>query len=478
MRPTFWRELLIGVLPAAAALLMVLALAGPAGWPVALAAAALAAVAVAVAGAALRLHRGRLLEDWLAGLARNDTTRHPARIDEPTAARIVRPVIDLVRRLRREERDNAARQNLIEQLVEALPDPILMIDERRLVVQANATARRGFEITSLPMPLGRVLRDPGVLAAVDSALDGATSSELAFRPALEPNKQFAVRALGVVLPRGAHGALLALREETEQLMIERMRSDFVANASHEIRNPLATLVGFIETLQGPAKGDAEAHEAFLAIMAEETARMTRLVDDLLSLSRIELAADQPPTETIDIVAILALVIDRLEPVAAQQSVTIERAATDPLPRVQGTPDQLHQLFTNLIDNAIKYGGANRKVTVEARLLDPAPVSAGALAGRRAVAVSVADEGQGIAAEHIPRLTERFYRVDRARSRSAGGTGLGLAIVKHIVRHHRGELRIESELGRGSRFTVLLPVAGDSPAAPTGSARHDTVTETS
>jgi two-component system phosphate regulon sensor histidine kinase PhoR len=469
----------MGVLPAAAALL-VLVLAGPAGGPATLAMAALAAASVAIAIALLRLRRSQRVEDWLAGLARNDATRHPAGLDEPTAAGIVRPVIDLLRRLRREERDNAARQKLVEQLVEALPDPILMIDERRRVVQANAAARRGFEIAALPMPLGRVLRDPGVLAAVDSALDGDTTSELAFRPALAPDKQFAVRALGVVLPRGAHGALLALREETEQVMIERMRSDFVANASHEIRNPLAALVGFIETLQGPARDDAEARAAFLAIMAEETARMTRLVDDLLSLSRIELAADQPPAETIDILAILAPVIDRLEPRAAQQGVTIERTATDRLPRVQGTPDQLHQLFTNLIDNAIKYGGANRTVTVEARVLDPAPVSAGALAGRRALAVSVADQGQGIGPEHIPRLTERFYRVDRARSRSAGGTGLGLAIVKHIVRHHRGELRIESELGRGSRFTVLLPVPGasdGSAASPPGD-RHEAVTKSS
>lgn len=232
--------------------------------------------------------------DWLAGLVQNGSIRHPTGLDEPTATRIVRPVIDLMRRLRREERDNAGRQKLIGQLVEALPDPILMIDERRLVVQANTAARRGFEIAALPLPLGRVLRDPGVLAAVDSALDGGTTSELAFRPALAPDKQFTVRALGVALPRGAHGALLALREETEQVMIERMRSDFVANASHEIRNPLAALVGFIETLQGPAKDDAEARAAVLAIMAEETARMTRLVDDLQSLSRIELS----PTDRI------------------------------------------------------------------------------------------------------------------------------------------------------------------------------------
>lgn len=470
----FWRELLLGILPGAAALLIVLALAGPGAAE--LSAAALGAAAVAAVIAVLRLRQSRRVEDWLAGLLSDDRARPAAGLDEPTAEGIVRPVVGLARRLRQEERDNATRQKLIEQLVEALPDPILMIDERRLVMQANTTARRGFEIASLPTPLGRVLRDPGVLAAVDSTLAGGIASDLVFRPALDQRKQFAARALSVALPRGARGVLLALREETEQVMIERMRSDFVANASHEIRNPLAALVGFIETLQGPARDDAEAREAFLAIMAEETTRMTRLVDDLLSLSRIELAADQPPTETSDVLAILGLVIDRLQPIAARQGVTIERPATDRLPPVQGTPDQLHQLFTNLIDNAVKYGGTDKTVTVDTRLLDPAPVSAGALADRPAIAVSVIDEGPGIAAEHIPRLTERFYRVDRARSRSAGGTGLGLAIVKHIVRHHRGELRIESELGQGSRFTVLLPIqqAIVGPSSHFENGRHDTV----
>jgi two-component system phosphate regulon sensor histidine kinase PhoR len=219
---------------------------------------------------------------------------------------------------------------------------------------------------------------------------------------------------------------------------------------------LASLVGFIETLQGPAKDDPEARDAFLALMAEETSRMARLVDDLLSLSRIELAADQPPVETCDIADIVARVLDSARPSAGRHDVTLEHRGDTALPPVQGTPDQLHQLFTNLVDNAVKYGGPKKTVVIETTLLDPAPASGGALAGRRAVSIAVTDQGPGIAAEHIPRLTERFYRVDKARSRNAGGTGLGLAIVKHITRRHRGELLIESELGRGSTFRVLLP----------------------
>ena len=184
--------------------------------------------------------------------------------------------------------------------------------------------------------------------------------------------------------------------------------------------------------------------------------MTRLVDDLLSLSRIELAADQPPAETCDLGEVLGRVLDSMRPFAARHHVTLEQRGPASLPAVQGTPDQLHQLFTNLVDNAVKYGGNAKTVVIETAILDPAPPSAGALAGRRAVAVAVTDQGPGIAPEHLPRLTERFYRVDKARSRHAGGTGLGLAIAKHITRRHRGELSIESAVGQGSTFTVYFP----------------------
>jgi two-component system phosphate regulon sensor histidine kinase PhoR len=193
-------------------------------------------------------------------------------------------------------------------------------------------------------------------------------------------------------------------------------------------------------------------------MAAETARMTRLVDDLLSLSRIELAAHQPPTTPADLGAVLAAVIGRLGPVAAAHQVTLELKAGDGLPRVRGDGDQLHQLLANLVDNAIKHGGDGKTVRVEIEALAAGPPDAGPVAGRPCVRACVVDQGEGIAREHIPRLTERFYRVDKARSRGQGGTGLGLAIAKHIVRRHQGHLAITSEPGRGSRFCVLLPTA--------------------
>ena len=233
--------------------------------------------------------------------------------------------------------------------------------------------------------------------------------------------------------------LIALRERTEEVMIERMRSDFVANASHEIRNPLAAIQGTIETLRGPARDDPHARAMFLDLMAGEAARMARLVDDLLSLSRIELAAHQPPTERCDLKAVLEQAVERMYAVAEPAKVRIATRFPPTLPAVVGDADQLHQLVVNLVDNAIKYGGEGKTVTVEAEALAAAPADAGAVAGRPCVRVTVSDEGPGIAREHIPRLTERFHRVDTGRSRRLRGTGLGLAIVKHIVRRHQGHL---------------------------------------
>jgi two-component system phosphate regulon sensor histidine kinase PhoR len=300
---------------------------------------------------------------------------------------------------------------------------------------------------------------------VSGTLQAGTASNVAFSPALDRTKRFSARIEPVELGEqdggGGRGVLVTLREQTEQVMIERMRSDFVANASHEIRNPLAAIQGIIETLRGPARHDPKARDMFLEVMAGEAARMARLVDDLLSLSRTELSAHQPPTERCDLAGILGQVLDRMRPVAAETGVRIEAEIAPGLPELVADPDQLHQLFVNLIDNAVKYGGEGKTVRVAAASLAAAPADAGPAAGRPCVRVAVRDEGPGIAREHIPRLTERFYRVENARSRRLRGTGLGLAIVKHILRRHQGHLAVESEPGRGSEFSVLLPADATS-----------------
>jgi two-component system phosphate regulon sensor histidine kinase PhoR len=244
-----------------------------------------------------------------------------------------------------------------------------------------------------------------------------------------------------------------------------MRADFVANVSHELRTPLSAILGFTETLRGPARDDPVARDRFLGIMHAQSQRMTRLVRDLLSLSRIEESEHTLPTDRVDLARVIGSVADTLLLQAKTKGTAIELDLGTGLPPLTGDADQLAQVFQNLIDNAIKYSKSNGKVRVVARAAAAAPprVAASSAAGRATdtrppgwISVSVADDGEGMPREHLPRLTERFYRVDAARSRQLGGTGLGLAIVKHILNRHRGALVIDSEVGHGSVFTVWLP----------------------
>jgi two-component system phosphate regulon sensor histidine kinase PhoR len=228
-----------------------------------------------------------------------------------------------------------------------------------------------------------------------------------------------------------------------------MRADLVANASHELRTPLASLSGFIDTLQGPAREDPAARERFLEIMKAQARRMARLIDDLLSLSRIELNARRYPEARVDLVPVVRQVVDGLQMLARERAVEVVLdAPSEPL-IVAGDRDELIRLFENLVENALKYGASGKAVEVD---LSRQPVAL----GHEAV-VAVRDYGRGIAPEHLPRLTERFYRVDVGESRAEGGTGLGLALVKHTLTRHRGRLAIDSTLGQGATFTVYLPV---------------------
>jgi two-component system phosphate regulon sensor histidine kinase PhoR len=402
------------------------------------------------------------IADRIAGLAQGQDHPPLPEVTGPVSDRLRRPIGDVARQLRRRSGRMAAQARMLESVIEALPDPIIVVDQELTVVQANAAARRSFDAPGPTLPLARILRDPGVLAAATAALTGTSASSVSFTPSSDRTKQFSARIEPVDLGDRRRGALLALREQTEEVMIERMRSDFVANASHEIRTPLASIQGFIETLRGPARHDSQARDSFLEIMGEEADRMARLVDDLLSLSRIELAAHQPPRERCDLREVVTHAVDRLRATADQGGVRVELDLPEGLPAVTGDTDQLHQLFVNLVDNAIKYGGEGTTVRVTARALAAAPADSGAASGRPCVRVAIADQGPGIAPEHLPRLTERFYRVDSGRSRRLRGTGLGLAIVKHILRRHQGHLAIESRVGLGSTFAVLLPtVEGQS-----------------
>ena len=366
----------------------------------------------------------------------------------------------ILHRLDRALAERRARQaetdRLLAILLDALPDPLLLVGEGRAVVQANQAALRLLGEHCAARPLEASLRDPDLLTAVDEALKGHGEVQLSLQLAGPPSRAFGVRVVPAQL-RGQPAALIGLRELTEQLMIERMRSDFVANASHELRTPLAALRGFIETLAGPAKNDAKARAEFLKTMAAEAERMSRLVNDLLSLSRIELLEHQAPEQQVDLAECLDAVLGALQAYAERRGTSFAVTVARGLPKVLADRDQLIQLLTNLIDNAIKYGADEDRVAIVCDQLPHAPPGAGPLTGRPALRTTITDHGQGIPREHLPRVTERFFRVDPARSRQLGGTGLGLAIVKHIVRRHRGHLSIESELGAGTTVTVYLPV---------------------
>jgi two-component system phosphate regulon sensor histidine kinase PhoR len=297
--------------------------------------------------------------------------------------------------------------------------------------------------------LAVALRQPALLAAVDTILTGGPGRSVEFDLA-SPVERHMVARIDPLPARTEDGVVLlvSLHDLTSVKRAEQMRADFVANASHELRTPLSTLVGFIETLQGPAADDEDARVKFLGIMQQQASRMARLVEDLLSLSRIEMNEHLPPTTPLEVVGVVRHVGQTLELKAAARGMTLEYEVADEHAKVVGDADELAQLFQNLIDNAIKYAKRGTAITVAA-------VRSNKL--RPGVAVSVRDCGEGIPRLHLPRLTERFYRIDTARSREMGGTGLGLAIVKHIVNRHRGVLEIDSELGQGSVFTAHLRI---------------------
>jgi len=331
---------------------------------------------------------------------------------------------------------------LARQLLERLPLPVMLLDSQARVLLANAGMQTALGAGLEGKPLTAVLRHPAVLDAVGAALASGGHSDVSFSIAGLVERHYEAH-----IARLDDGLVaLLLHDITAIRRAEQMRADFIANVSHELRTPLAALFGFIETLQGPARDDAAARENFLNIMAREAARMRRLIDDLLSLARIELNEHVPPQGRVALEAVVRQAAAALAPLAAGDDISL-RIESVPLQEIVGDHDELVQLFQNLIHNAIKYGRPGGEVRV----------TLGQESGH--VFAAVADDGEGIPREALPRLTERFYRVDVKRSRERGGTGLGLAIVKHILSRHQGRLSIDSKVGEGSTFTVLLPEPG-------------------
>ncbi|MGZ8996628.1 MAG: sensor histidine kinase [Rhodospirillales bacterium] len=374
----------------------------------------------------------------------------------------------LVRRWRRAEalRPVVAQSppSLVTQaFLEAVPDPLIVLNDAREVMAVNAPAREVLGIGGLGRDLAMSMRHPEVLAAVDAIAAGALaiSAEITLPVPIARTFTFHAARVPAGGDAGERRIVLVLHDETRAKRAEQTQSDFVANASHELRSPLSALIGLIETLRGPAADDAAARERFLSIMHTEAARMARLVDDLMSLSRVEINEHVAPRDAVEIEDVLAGVAATLSVRAASKDMTIAVGCPPGISKVRGDADQLTQVFHNLLDNAVKYGRPGTAVEVG---IAPTSLSSGGSSGGGSVAlaISVRDRGEGIAAIHLPRITERFYRADEGRSRRLGGTGLGLAIVKHIVNRHRGRLVVESTKGEGSTFTVILPAAADEP----------------
>ena len=365
--------------------------------------------------------------------------------------------------------------------LEALSDPLLLVSGThrddltgRLIVFSNAAARALFRLPSEGARLVSALRNPEVLEAIDESLFGGVTGEAFYEPRGVQERIWRVRT--TPLDAAAGGARMALAhfcDETDARRADKSRVDFLANASHELRTPLASLSGFIETLRGHAREDPEAREQFLRIMTVQAERMSRLIDDLMSLSRIELNEHVPPSGSCDLALAVMDVVDALKPMTAEKSVVLdlklpERGAAE----VAGDRHQIVQVAQNLLDNAVKYSPPGGAVMVEVRPGLTAPEAAGSAlpgAGRlslltpdrprdgiRYVLLRITDAGPGMAREHLPRLAERFYRVEGQKSGERLGTGLGLAIAKHVMNRHRGGLTVESAVGVGTTFSAYFP----------------------
>ena len=337
---------------------------------------------------------------------------------------------------------------LVRRVLGQMPVPLMLLDGASRVLFVNAPMRAVVGPAVEKKPISAVLRNPEVLNAIELAsADGEPAiAQFTLPVPIERHYEAYSARVSIIPPV----TVLLLHDLTAIRRSEQMRADFVANASHELRTPLAAVSGFIDTLRGHAKDDDTAREQFLEIMGSQTARMSRLIEDLLSLTRIELNEHVPPQGRVELESVVREAAGALEPLTRADHIKIEIAARPQLPAIIGERDELVQLFQNLIHNAIKYGREGGHVWIT---LDRTPEG-------DQLSVTVKDDGEGIPAIAVPRLTERFYRVDVKRSRERGGTGLGLAIVKHIVSRHQGRLTIESRQGEGSTFTVFLPVPAE------------------
>lgn len=434
----------IGSVPTGALLLLVLV---GAASPLPSLAAILATAAAAVLLAALLGRRIARLRDLASAAHANEPRPHLGR--GPPLLSLAREIERLSSRASTQTAEIARLRQAEFAILNQLPAPLLVLDRAGALLRANVIAQ-----TAFGGDIRAVLRQPALRSTINRALaePGVHLAELTVSASVMRELHASVVVLDPPLADGGQ-LLVLLSDRTRERAVERMRADFVANASHELRTPLASLIGFIETLRGPAATDYPAHARFLAIMDEQAARMKRLIDNLLNLSRIELSEHQVPQGQVELAALVPRIVAGFEPAFASRCQRLELLLEPALPSAPGDADQLAQVLQNLIDNAVKHGRHGGVIRLSACTAGSDP----RWPTGRGIVIAVADDGPGIPRRHLPRLTERFYRVGTGRSPHTG-TGLGLAIVKHIVNRHRGRLLIESTEGTGAIFSIWLPLA--------------------
>ena len=382
----------------------------------------------------------------------NETREAPPELDAATAEGETRRFADLAA--------HSGPESGMATVIDALDDPCILIDAAGIVAHVNGEARARYPGVRPGDPLVFRLRFTVLHDAFARVVAEARPETVEWQEKVPTDRWLEAHLAPIFrrtdpdedAPRRPSWVLLRIEDLTETRRVERMRADFVANASHELRTPLTAVIGFLETLQGAARDDARVRDRFLAVMAEQAGRMKRLIDDLLSLSRLEMRAHVRPAATVDLCEILRHVADLVSPAAASAAVELVLLGCERPRRVRGDREELVQVFTNLIENAIKYGGSGGRVEVSVDTDDD---------DARHLVVAVRDFGPGIDAVHLPRLTERFYRAHTEKAGATRGTGLGLAIVKHIVTRHGGRLTVESVPGAGSTFSVRLDRPADA-----------------
>ena len=367
-------------------------------------------------------------------------------VDEAVAAGAARSAIP-----------TAAADRVIGAAVAGLPDAVIVVDRQMIVIAFNGKAQAIAPGIVTGLPVSLALRVPDLIDAIRRTVATGQGQQVEFFERVPADRWSEAFVNPITLPAehvpGRELFVVTLHDLTPKRRMEEMRADFVANASHELRTPLASLAGFIDTLQGSAKDDTNARARFLDIMKAQATRMARLIDDLLSLSRIELRAHLQPQTHVDLVAILRHVADGLQVLARDRGVDIKIDMPPEALTIRGDRDELIRAFENLVENALKYGSSGKRIEITGRREQTSEGGAEAL-------IAVRDFGPGIAPEHLPRLTERFYRVDVGESRAQGGTGLGLSLAKHVFNRHRGRLTIDSIPGQGATFTARLPLISE------------------